>query len=112
MNTSRIKFVCFFVIFAFAFLLATTLLLDQPPESFTGSVTQVPWKSTVSTMLSPIKIILMGPLLPFIKFLHQDPDTPPPFFLIGFAFYWTVLAFALHYLFHKIKHLVAAEMKN
>jgi hypothetical protein len=42
-------------------------------------------------------------LLPFIEFLHQDPDTPPPFFLVGFACYWTILALILHYLLSKIK---------
>ena len=105
MNMPRIKFVFFFLLFAFAFLFGTTLLLDQPPESFPGSESQVAWKSAVSTILSPVKIILLGPLLPFIKFLHQDPDTPPPFFLAGFAIYWTILALIIHYLFSKIKHV-------
>jgi hypothetical protein len=104
MNIPRIKFIFFFLLFAFAFLFGTDLLLDQPPESFIGSASQLPWQSTISTILSPIKIILIGPLLPFIKFLHQDPDTPPPFFLIGFAFYWTILALVLHYFISRIKH--------
>ncbi len=104
MNIPRIKFVFFFLIFAFAFLFGTNLLLDQPPESFLGLESQVSWKSAVSTILSPIKIILIGPLLPFIKFLQQDPDAPPPFFLVGFAFYWTILAVSLHYLLSKLKH--------
>lgn len=103
MKTSRKKFVFIFLVFAFAFLFGTTSLLDQPPESLLGTESQVGWKSTVSTILSPVKIILIGPLLPFIKFLHQDPDTPPPFFLAGFAFYWTILALILHYLLRKIK---------
>jgi hypothetical protein len=100
---SRIKFVFLFLVFAFAFLFFTTSLLDQPPESMLGSESQVGWKSAISTILSPIKIILIGPLLPFINFLHQDPDTPPPFFLVGFAFYWTILALIIHYLLGKIK---------
>ena len=104
MNIPRIKFVFFFLIFAFAFLFGTTELLDQPPESFLGSKSQVAWKSAVSTILSPIKIILIGPLLPFINFLHKDPDTPPPFFLAGFAFYWAMLALIVHYLISKRKH--------
>lgn len=103
MNISRIKFVFLFLIFAAAFLFATTLLLDQAPESLFGSESQVAWKSTVSTILSPIKIILMGPLVPFINFLHRDPDTPPPFFLIGFAIYWIIVALIIHYLLSKIK---------
>ena len=104
MKISRIKFVIAFVIFSFAFLFTTTLLLDQPPESLLGTESQTPWKSTVSTILSPVKIILIGPLLPFINFLHKDPDTPPPFFLIGFACYWTILALVIHFLVSKIRH--------
>ena len=104
MNIARIKFVFLFLIFAFAFLFGTDLLLDLPPESFLGSESQVAWKSAVSTILSPIKIILIGTLLPFINFLRQDPDTPPPFFLVGFAFYWAILALILHYALGKIKH--------
>jgi len=103
MNISRLKFVLLFLIFAFAFLFGTDLLLDQPPQAFAGSASQAPWKSAVSTVLSPVKVVLIGPLLPFIKFLHQDPDTPPPFFLIGFACYWTILALILHFLLGKIK---------
>lgn len=103
MNTSRIKFVFFFLIFAFAFLFATASLLDQSPDSFLGSESQVAWKSTVSTILSPVKVVLIGPLVPFIDFLHKDPDTPPPFFLVGFAIYWTLLALAIHFLLSKMK---------
>ena len=103
-NIPRIKFVFFFLVFAFAFLFGTDLLLDQPPESLLGSESQVGWKPAISTILSPVKIILIGPLLPFINFLHKDPDTPPPFFLAGFAFYWTILALVLYYLLGKRKH--------
>jgi hypothetical protein len=56
MNIPRIKFVVFFLIFAFAFLFGTTVLLDQPPESFLGSESQPAWKSIASTILSPIKM--------------------------------------------------------
>jgi len=103
MKISRLKFVLLFLLFAFAFVAGTSLLLDQLPESLLGSPSQAAWQSTVSNILSPVKIILMAPLLPFIQFLHQDPDTPPPFFLVGFAFYWTVLALVLHFIIHKIK---------
>lgn len=106
MNISRPKFIFLFLVFAFAFLFATTLLLEQPPEAFLGSESQSGWQSVVSTILSPVKIILIGPLLPFIKFLHQDPDTPPPFFLAGFAFYWTLLGLLLHYILGRLKTLV------
>ena len=109
MNISRVKFVLFFLVFAFAFLFGTDLILDLPPEAFFGSESQAVWKSVVSTMLSPVKIILVGPLLPFIKFLRQDPDTPPPFFLAGFAFYWTILALVVYYLLVKIKKMKYAR---
>ena len=61
-HISRIKFVFLFLIFAFVFLFGTTLVLDQPPESFFGSESQAGWQSAMSTILSPIKIILIGPL--------------------------------------------------
>jgi hypothetical protein len=112
MNISRIKFVFIFLTLVVVFLFGTTLLLDSPPELLLGSESQEAWKSTLSKILSPIKIILMGPLLPFIKFLRQDPDTPPPFFLVGFAFYWTVLAIFFHYLLTRINHLATQEKSN
>lgn len=103
MKTARIKFVAFFLIFAFTFIFVSNSVLDQSPESLVGSESQVAWKSTVSTILSPIKVVLMAPLLPFIQFLRQDPDTPPPFFLVGFVFYWTLLALMIHFLLGKMK---------
>jgi hypothetical protein len=104
MKTSKIKFTIIFVVCAFAFVLGTSALLDQKPETLFATGTQIAWKSFLSTVISPVKVILMGPLLSFIKFLRQDPDTPPPFFLIGFAFYWTILGLAIHYLLGKLKH--------
>ena len=103
MKITRIKFVFLFLIFAAAFVFGTGLLLDQPPESLWGSDSQAAWKSAVAKILSPIKIILIGPLLPFINFLHQDPDTPPPFFLVGFVCYWTILALIIYYVLSKIR---------
>jgi hypothetical protein len=97
MKMSRTKFVILFLAIGFAFLFFSTGVLNLPPESFLGSESQVAWKSTVSTILSPIKIVLIGPLLPFIRFLRQDPDTPPPFFIAMFAVYWSVLATVFHY---------------
>jgi hypothetical protein len=102
MKISKIKFVFIFLACAFTFIIGTGALLDQQPEVLFGSASQLAWQSFLSIVLSPVKVILMGPLLPFIKFLHQDPDTPPPFFLIGFAFYWTLLALFIHYVIGKI----------
>lgn len=103
MNGSRIKFVLVFVAFAFVFLFFTTAILNQAPDAFLGSAPQTGWQAVLSTILSPIKAILIGPLLPFIQFLRQDPDTPPPFFLAGFAFYWAVLAWVIHFLWGQLK---------
>jgi len=103
MNGSRIKFVLVFVAFAYIFLFFTTAILNQPPDAFLRSASQAGWQAVLSTILSPIKVILIGPLLPFIQFLRQDPDTPPPFFLAGFAGYWAVLAWVIHFLWGQLK---------
>ena len=104
MHLSRIKFVLLFLAFGYAFAFGTVLILNQSPLSFWGSESQGAWRSAVSTLVSPIKIVLMGPLFPFLKVLHSDPDTPPPFFIVMFASYWTVLALILHYFLRKIRH--------
>ena len=112
MNISRKKFVILFIISGFAFLFITTSLLGstglrgfpQPPDSVlrTGGDSPIAWKSTVSTIILPIKIVLIGPLaLPQINFLKEDP--PPPFIGIYFIFYWTILASIIHYLLGKLK---------
>jgi hypothetical protein len=104
MKISRTAFVLLFLVFGFAFVFGTTSILNLPPESFLGTEAQGTWRSAISTLVSPIKIVLIGPLLPFIKILHKDPDTPPPFFLVMFAFYWAILAVVLHYLLGRTKH--------
>jgi hypothetical protein len=103
MKTSRTKFVLFFLLFAFAFLFITNGVLDQQPSQFLGSTAQASWQSAITTILFPLRVILMGPLLPFINFLSQDPDTPPPFFLAGFAIYWALLGLVIYYMLGKVK---------
>lgn len=111
MKTTKLKFVFILIGFAIAFLISTKLLLNQPIEAMFGSLTtQYAWQATLSTLLSPIKIILIGPLLPFIDFLRQDPDTPPPFFLMGFAMYWTILALLIHYLISKLNPYQSSQI--
>jgi len=100
MNISRTKFVAFFLIFGFAFIFGTTSILNLPPDSYFGTENQERWQSTISTIVSPIKMVFLGPVEPF-KF--KDPDTPPPFFLALFASYWTILSLVLHYLLRKMK---------
>ncbi len=112
MNISRTKFVIRFIVSGFAFLFITTSLLGttgprgfpQPPDSIlrTGGDSPIAWKSVVSTIILPVKIVLIGPLaLPQINFLKEDP--PPPFIGIYFIFYWTILASIIHYLFGNIQ---------
>lgn len=109
MKVSRTTFVILFLVFGFGFIFATTGILNLPPESFLGSESQGAWRSAVSTLVSPIKIVLIGPLRPFITILHKDPDTPPPFFLAMFACYWSVLAIILHYFLGNKSHQQAAD---
>ena len=101
MKTSRLKFVSIFVISSLAFLMGTISLLNQKAEAFLGSESQAGWQSLITTIISPIKIVLVGPLLPYINFLRQDPDTPPPFYLIGFVMYWIILALVIYYVLKK-----------
>jgi hypothetical protein len=111
MNISRKKFIIIFIISGFAFMfIATTLLgstgprgFPKQPDSFLGTASPVAWKKTVSTIILPIKIVLIGPLLLSDNFLRDDP--PPPFIGIYLIVYWTILASIIYYLFERIKHL-------
>ncbi|MCR4307795.1 MAG: hypothetical protein NUV80_04480 [Candidatus Berkelbacteria bacterium] len=115
MNISRKKFVILFIISGFAFLFITTSLLGstgprgfpQLPDSVlrTGSDSPIAWKSAVSRIILPIKIVLIGPVSSIIEYMRQD-DPPPPFIGIILAFYWTILASIIHYLLGKIKHSI------
>ncbi len=101
------KFLSLFIVFGFTFLFITTSLLGstglrgfpKSPDSVlrTGSDSPIVWKSTLSTILLPIKIILIGPIaLPQIHFLQEDP--PPPFIGIYLLIYWSILALISDYL--------------
>jgi hypothetical protein len=94
MRLTRKTFVLLFLAFGYAFDFATKFLLNQPREALSASSNQEPWQRAASTILSPIKVVLVGP----INWLQQDPDPPPPFRLILFAAYWSILALGLHYL--------------
>lgn len=108
MKTSRIKFVSSFLILGFSFLflynviiLSVVRLIPQNGMYFLGTESLMGWKHIVSTMLYPIKIVVVGPVLPLINL----PDPPPPFLVMGFAFYWTILALLLYSVIERIKHL-------
>jgi hypothetical protein len=102
MKSSRSKFVVIFLACGFAYGIATRLILNQMPASLYGSdfgIPQAPWQRTISTLLSPIKLVLMGPLrFLFTWMLSQDGDPPPPMIAILYAFYWIPLALILHYI--------------
>ena len=112
MNVSRNKFVILFLISGFAFLFVTTSLLGSTgPRGFplspdsvlrTGGDSPIAWKRAVSTIILPVKVILIGPLaLPQIHFLKEDP--PPPFIGIFLVLYWSLLASILHALLGRMK---------
>ena len=106
MKISRKKFVSLFLLCGFAFLFISNVifrsdvgLIPESGEAFLGSELLIGWKSTVSAILYPIKIVLVGPMLPLLNL----PDPPPPFLVIGFALYWTILALVIYYIIGKIK---------
>ena len=94
MRLTRKKFVLLFLAVGYAFHFATKFLLNQSPEALWASSNQAAWQRYASMILSPIKVVLVAP----INWVQQDPDPPPPFRLILFAAYWSVLALGLHYL--------------
>lgn len=103
MKISRTNFICLFLIFGFTYLLLSILLLNQQPDALFATTSQANWQAIVSNILSPFKIILIGPLIPVINYIHQNPDTPPPFYILGFIIYWSLLAFVLYFIFSKAK---------
>jgi len=101
------KFVILFIISGVAFMFITTTLLGttgprgfpKHPDSFLGTASPIAWKNTVSKIILPIKVVLIGPLLLSTNFLQDDP--PPPFIGIYFIFYWSTLALIIYYIITK-----------
>lgn len=105
MKISRTKFIVLFLTAAFAFQLISNSLLESDfglfpstGELSPGEGSPTPWKSTLSAVLYPVKVILLGPLAPLLK----EPDAPPPILLIAFALYLTGLAWFLYFPLRKI----------
>jgi hypothetical protein len=105
MKISRTKFVTTFLVSAFAFQFISNSVLGTEVrlfpvngDFFPGAESPIAWKSTLATILYPIKIVLIGPLSSFFN----DPDPAPPVLVIAFAFYWTAMALVLHFLLNKI----------
>ena len=119
MSISRTRFVILFIICSFAFFAITSTLLGstgprgfpEAPDSIlrTGSDSPIAWKRTASTILVPIKAVLLGPLaLPQVHFLKEDP--PPPFVGIYCILYWTVLSLFIYYIVDKIRHSATSSL--
>jgi hypothetical protein len=105
MKISKTKFVTLFLVSGFAFQFISNSLLGSEVrlfpvngEWFPGTGSAIAWKSTVATVISPIKIALVGPL----SRLFTDPDPAPPILVLAFALYWTVIALVFYYLLNKI----------
>lgn len=103
---SRTKFVSLFLISGFAFFFLFNVivrsdvqLIPESAASFLGTESLTGWRSAVSTILYPVKIVLVGPVL----FLLNLEDPPPPFLVIGFALYWTFLALLIYFFIGRIK---------
>lgn len=94
MGASRKKFVLLFLVAGYAFHFMTKFVLDQPPDAFWASPDQAAWQRVTSMILSPFKVVLIGP----VSWLQQDPDPPPPFRMILLAAYWALLATGSHQL--------------
>jgi len=99
----------FFIVCGLAYTTATRLILNQMPASLYGSdfasVPQAAWQSAVSRVLSPVKLVLMGPLRPLFSWMlsQQDADPPPPMLILMYVFYWTILALIIHYFLSRKK---------
>jgi hypothetical protein len=107
MKISRTRFVILFLVSAFVFQFISNSLLGPEVrlfpvngEWFPGTGSPIAWKSTVATILYPVKLVLVGPLLPVFKV--PDPEPAPPVLPIAFALYWTAMALVLYFLLSKI----------
>jgi|SRR4051812_26469896 hypothetical protein len=106
MRISRTRFVIIFLVLAFAFQFISNSLLGPEArlfpvngEWFPGTGSPIAWKSTLATIVYPIKMVLVGTLSP----LFTDPDPAPPILVFAFALYWTAIASVLYYLLSKIR---------
>src|SRR5262245_46208485 len=101
MRISRTRFVIIFLVLAFAFQFISNSLLGPEVRLFPvnggwfpGTGSPVAWKSTLATIVYPIKIVLVGPLSP----LFTDPDPHPRFWFLhllctGLQLHWFFITF-------------------
>ncbi len=99
---TRMTFILWFILFGFIFMGASTTLLGstgprgfpKPPDTLLMTASQEAWKRTGSTIIMPIKVVLIGPILLSKNFLQDDP--PPPFVGLYLIIYWTLLGTIIH----------------
>jgi hypothetical protein len=103
MKISTKKFIIIFLISAFAFQFITNSILGPATKFYPidgnwypGKNSPIVWKSTMSSIIYPLKFVLVEPL----TFLAQDPDGAPPVIFFFFALYWTGMALAIYYLIY------------
>lgn len=104
MAISRKRFVLIFLASAFVFQFVSNSLLGPTvglfPKNgvwYQGVGSPVAWQRTATSIIYPIKYVLIEPL----SFLGQDPDPVPPILLVAFATYWTVIALVLYFVLRK-----------
>jgi hypothetical protein len=78
-----------------------------PPDGnwYPGENSPVAWKGTMSSIIYPVKFVLVEPL----TFLAQDTDGAPPVILFFFALYWTVMALILYYVIYLFNKIMARK---
>lgn len=109
MKISRKKFVIIFLILSFTFQFVTNSVLGPKIKFYPidgnwypGANSPIAWKSTVSTIIYPIKFILVEPL----TFLAQERDSAPPVILFFFTLYWTAMALVIYYLIYLFSKII------
>jgi hypothetical protein len=112
MKISLKKFVIGFLIIASVFQFATNSILGPelkfyPPDGnwYPGEKSPVAWKGTMSSIIYPVKFVLVEPL----TFLAQDRDGAPPVILFLFALYWTAMALILYYVIYLFNRIMARK---
>lgn len=109
MKISLKQFVIGFLVIAGVFQFATNSILGPelqfyPPDGnwYPGEKSPVAWKGRMSSIIHPVKFVLVEPL----TFLAQDPDGAPPVILFFFALYWTAMASILYYVIYLLIYLL------
>lgn len=112
MKISLKSFVVGFLLVAGVFQFTTNSILGPqigfiPADGnwYPAENSPIGWKSKLSSIIHPIKFILVEPL----TFLGQDPDSAPPVILFFYALYWTAIATALYYAIFFFRKLLARK---